>query len=684
MKIFYYSVLIASVGLTACNSKKEEDKNKDESGKTSAKVIKDTARIVWSDMDTTVAPGEDFFRFANGLWVDRTEIPEEEKRWSSFNVLKENNEKKLRSLLSEMSGLNNDERYKDLVGKYYLSFMDSTKRNELGITPIQPILDKIDASENPAELYAYLQKNSVSIPFGFGLEQDLVKNEQYSPYISQSGLGLPNKTYYFDADKEEIRTAYKEYVANLLDKIGVENTVETAATIYNIEEQLAEASMSPIELRNPTTQYNPTSFADFKSQYNNFDWALYFQNLGMKEFDTIVVSQIKFMNSFNTLMKDLPKEDWKAYFKFRTINSFASHLDDETAMLSFGFYKTKLSGIEKRKPGWKRAINELTRNELGEALGHAFVDQYFSEEGKNKVNTMVDNLESAFKERLDQLEWMSDSTKMKALEKLASFGRKLGFPDEWESFDGLEIKKDDYIANVIACHQFALRDNLAKYGEPIDKNEWGMPPHMVNAYYHPLKNEIAFPAGIMQPPFFDPTASDAVNYGRIGMVIGHEFTHGFDDMGSRFNAEGAMKNWWTEEDRVKFDARAEVLGETFGSFCPFEGICVQPGLTMGENIADLGGLTLAYYAYKKTDEYKSQEKVHGYTPDQRFFIAFAQLWKYKIRDEALKEQIATDPHSPGMYRVNGPLRNMPEFFAAFDLKENDPMRNGAGKVAIIW
>lgn len=691
MKFINRTLLLAVsfTGLFSCSAEdqSEEGKQKDSGEQPeAAESVKDTARIVWSDMDTTVSPKADFFRFVNGKWVDNTTIPEEEKRWSSFNVLKENNEKKLKGLLEEMASLEDQPHYKDLIGKYYLSFMDSARRNELGIQPIEPYLKKVQQAQSINDLLAYLSKHKISIPFGFGIEQDLVKNDQYSPYISQGGLGLPNKTYYFDENKADIREAYKKYITDLFVRIGNEEATATEKMehVYDIEKRLAQVSMSPIELRQPAAQYNPTATQTFLENNPNIDYKSYFDAIGVKSFDTLIVSQPQFFTKLNELAKNVSLEDWKSYFEFKTINSFAKHLDDETAMLSFGFYQTTLSGVEKRKPGWKRVINELTRKDLGEALGRAFVDQYFSEEAKDKVNTMVDHLEAAFKERLDQLEWMTDSTKQKALEKLASFGRKLGYPEEWEEFESLELNKDDYVGNLIACHEFSMKDNLDKLGKPIDEKEWGMPPHMVNAYYHPLRNEIAFPAGIMQPPFFDATASDAVNYGRIGMVIGHEFTHGFDDMGSKFNAEGAMKNWWTKEDREKFDARAAVLGETFGSFCPFEGICVQPKLTMGENIADLGGLTLAYYAYTKTDEFKSGETVHGYTPSQRFFIAFGQLWKYKIRDEALKEQIATDPHSPGMFRVNGPLMNMPEFFAAFELEASDKMRNEEDKVARIW
>lgn len=679
--IFGLALLVA---ITACGDSSKRASSSDSEDQLAE--LKDTARIHWEYMDTSVKPEENFFRFCNGKWVDETEIPEEEKRWTSFNVLQEKNEKKLKALLEEMSEPGDQPKYKELVGKFYVAMMDSIKRNDLGLKPIQFILDEIEASDSPADLTAFLARNGVGRAFSFSIRQDLVKNDQYSAYISQSGLGLPNKTYYFDDQKKDIREKYKKFIADMLMHAGESEEQASAnmEVIYGIEEELADASMSPVELRNPQTQYNPRATSEFIEAYPNFDWNGFFKGIGVESFDTVVVSQPGFVERFNEIVNERPAEDWKAYYKWRTLNSHASQLDDTTAMMAFDFYQTTLSGVEKRKPGWKRAINQLTRNELGEALGRAFVDVYFSEEGKEKVNLLVDHLELAFRERLEKLEWMSDSTKQMALKKLESFGRKLGYPDEWEEYDGLEVSSDDHLANVIAVHQFSLDKNLEKLGEPIDDDEWGMPPHMVNAYYHPLKNEIAFPAGIMQPPFFDANATDAVNYGRIGMVIGHEFTHGFDDMGSQFDAEGSMKNWWSQQDRDKFEARAAKLGHTFSQFCPFDSVCVQPDLTMGENIADLGGLILAYNAYQKTEEYKSGKKLNGYNPSQQFFIAFGQLWRYKIRNEALKEQIATDPHSPGMYRVNGPLLNMPDFFEAFNIQESDSMRIADEEVARIW
>jgi putative endopeptidase len=377
-------------------------------------------------------------------------------------------------------------------------------------------------------------------------------------------------------------------------------------------------------------------------------------------------------------------EDWTTYLSWKTMNHYAGSLDDQWMRADFDFYQRVLSGKTRMKPVNERAVEELTGSPLGELLGKAFVEVSYSENAQKRVNTMVDNLLESFKDRIKGLDWMSDQTKKEALTKLNAIGRKLGFPEEWRDFSKLKISKDDYVGNLDNIARFAHLENMGKLYKPVDRKEWGMPAHMVNAYYHPLLNEIAFPAGIMQPPFFDENAEDAVNYGRIGMVIGHEFTHGFDDMGSKFAADGSFTNWWSESDRKLFEERTKTLGETFSGFCPLDGHCVNPELTMGENIADLGGLTMAYYAYKRTDEFKRGEVREGFTPEQRFFIAYAQLWKINYTKEELKNRIANDSHSPGMYRVNGPLMNCPEFFEAFNVKPGDKMRNDAPKVARIW
>ncbi|MDG1147306.1 MAG: M13 family metallopeptidase, partial [Crocinitomicaceae bacterium] len=442
--------------------------------------------------------------------------------------------------------------------------------------------------------------------------------------------------------------------------------------------------MSRAEQRVPENTYNKFSKEDFILNAGALNIEEYIANIGIGNFDSIIVGQPKFLTQLGNLIQNTELSVIKNYLKWNVLNHYAGHLSDEFVQANFDFYGGVLTGKSEMKPIGDRATNEITNMAFGELLGKAFVGRHFSDEAQLRVNKMVDNLLVVFKERIDALNWMSVDTKKQATIKLNAIGRKLGFPNKWEDFSDLSFSATDYIGNINQSAVRSHRKNLAKLNKKVDKEEWGMPAHMVNAYYHPLLNEIAFPAGIMQEPFFSNNYEDAVNYGRIGMVIGHEFTHGFDDMGSKFAADGTFRNWWTEQDLAAFKERTEKLGETFAGFCPIEGHCVNSDLTMGENIADLGGLTMAYYAYAKTDEFKLAKTRNGFTPAQRFFIAYAQLWKINYTDEELKNRIANDPHSPGMYRVNGPLMNCPEFFDAFNVQEGDEMRNSKDKISKIW
>jgi putative endopeptidase len=641
-------------------------------------------------MDNSIRPQDDFFIFCNGSWVKNNPVPDTESRWGSFNELDQDNKVKLKLILDKASQANAEKgSASQLVGDYYTSFMDMEKRNKLGYSPIQnelAAIRKAKKSSDIQQLISKLHKEGVRPLFYFGVRQDLKNVNGHITYFSQGGLGLPNKTYYLKEDKAQLRAEYVKHITRMFELIGddAKKASQKANSILELEKALAQASMSPDSLRVPENTYNKMSRSEFEAMAKNMDWASYYTSLNGIQFDSIVVGQPLFLSKINSLLKTVSIDDWKAYLTWNVVNRYASHLSEEFVQADFDFYSTTMSGTKTMKPLNERAINELTNLPIGQALGRLFVDSYYSTTAQDKINVLVDNLTIAFRERLETRSWMSDETKKRAIEKLDAISRKLGFPDEWEDFSALTISKDDYIANVRAISQYSKNKNLSKLNNNVDKKEWGMPPHMVNAYYHPLMNEIAFPAGIMQPPFFDEHAEDAVNYSRIGMVIGHELTHGFDDMGSKFAADGSFTNWWSDEDREHFNIRTSMLGATFEDFCPFQDQCVNPHLTMGENIADLGGVTVAFYAYKKTDEYKNGVVVDGFTPAQRFFIGFGQLWKINYKDEELKKRLATDPHSPGMYRINGPLKNCPEFFEAFNVQEGDAMRNPKGKVAEIW
>jgi putative endopeptidase len=643
-------------------------------------------------MDPEVKATDDFFKFSNGEWIKNNEIPASESRWGSFNELDRANKDKITKILleCEKDALNSPAGSDNqLLGDFYHSFLDMEGRNAKGHTQIELHLKKISKLSNNQELIATiadLHNQGVGGLFGIYVGQDMkdVETNQYHMY--QSGIGLPNMEYYSSENKKDILAEYEKYVEK--SHFTIFNKKDQAKTfaknIVRFETALASKMFKPAEMRIPENTYNKRSTKVIAEMIHPFDFNLYIEQRGMTQFDTAIVGTVQFMENIPSMMNEFNLDEWKDYLKWNVIRSASPYMDQTFIDIHFDFYGKTLKGKKELKKIGDRAIEEITNSEIAEIMGKVFVDKHFSKEAKQKVNQMVDNLLIVFQNRIENLDWMSSTTKKEALTKLNAIGRKLGYPDEWKDMTSLVIDRGNYFNNILALNAYSVRDNLNKINKPVDKNEWGMPAHMVNAYYHPLLNEIAFPAGIMQPPFFDENAEDAVNYGGIGMVIGHEFTHGFDDMGSKFAADGSFKNWWTEEDRKLFEERTQKLGATYAQFCPITDNCVNPDLTMGENIADLGGLTMAYHAYEMTEEFKANQKMNGFTPAQRFFISYAQLWKIKYTDEEMKNRIANDSHSPGMYRVNGPLMNCPEFFKAFDVKESDPMRNGELKISKIW
>jgi len=643
-----------------------------------------------SYINQKIKPTEDFFLFANGKWIEKNKIPASESRWGSFNELEQNNKSKLKAILiAAQKNLGTKGSQNQLLGDYYQAYMDMATRNKQGFDEIKPDLDLINNIASMQEISAIVavqHLNGISSLFNFGIDQDLKNINENVAYLSQGGIGLPNCEYYLQENKKPILNAYKEYVSKVFQKFGysLEESTKNAEILIDFETKLAKSMLTPAEQRIPENTYNKMNKKATFKLFGDFPIASYFEKLNLDAFDSIVIGTPKFVETIANLYSQEDLTNWKIYLTWNVMNSYIGHLGEEFIDLRFDFYGRTLSGKKERKPLDESCIEEITRIEIGELLGKAFVEKHFSKKAQDRVNSMVDNLLVVFKQRIGNLDWMSDITKKQALIKLGSIGRKLGFPSKWEDYSSLNFSSKSYMKNVREMNRYSMRKNLSQLNKPIDKEKWGMPAHMVNAYYHPLLNEIAFPAGIMQAPFFDENAEDAVNYGRIGMVIGHEFTHGFDDMGSKFAADGSFRNWWTDEDRKLFEEKTKMLGETFSGFCPIEGHCVNPDLTMGENIADLGGLTMAYHAYKLTQECTTGIKRDGYSPEQRFFISYAQLWKIKYTDAEMKNRIANDPHSPGMYRVNGPLMNCPEFFEAFAVKEGDKMRNAGKKVARIW
>lgn len=640
-------------------------------------------------LDRSVRPQDDFFQFANGTWVKNNPVPPSESRWGSFNELDEANKKKLTAILEEFAKQNDKKKgsLQQILGDYYSSFINMEARDQKGLTPIREPLDlvkNISSKEELPDLIARLHDSGVGAFYHFGVRQDMKNVEAHIAGFSQGGLGLPNRDYYFDESKKDILEKYKLHVTDMLALTGTpKNEAEKAMNdIVAFETKMAEHMMTRAELRSPEKTYNKISTDQLREF--SFDYFSYAQATGIDGFDSLIIGQPEYFSELSNLIKNSDMKVIKHYLRWKVIDAYAGHLTTEMVQKNFDFNGKVLSGKTEMKPINERAIDEITYQEFGELLGKAFVGRYYSETAKMNVNKMVDDLLAVYEQRIKSLDWMNEETKQQALHKLLAIGRKLGYPDKWEDFSSLNFSADNYVQNINEASRFSRLKNLMKLNQPVDKDEWGMPAHMVNAYYHPLLNEIAFPAGIMQEPFFSEDYEDAVNYARIGMVIGHEFTHGFDDKGSQFAADGSFTNWWSAEDRKAFEERTDKLGQTFSDFCPVEGHCVNPQLTMGENIADLGGIIMAYYAYTRTDEYRSGEVIDGFTPSQRFFIAFAQLWKINYTEEELKNRISNDPHSPGMYRVNGPLMNCPEFFNAFNVQEGDPMRKPKDKIAKIW
>jgi len=644
-----------------------------------------------SYLDKSVDPRDDFYQFANGSWLKTQQIPGNESSWGSFNEIIDRNYDNLKKILEECAADKtvkpgtNRQRIKD----FYLAGMDTVKLEKEGFAPIKPYLAEIDKIKTNTEFFKTLGRfHSKGIPgvFNFFVYADLKNSVQNTQYFGQPQLGLPDKMFYTEAKYEKMREAYKKHLENMFSLIGhyPESAKKYADVVFSIESKMAESSMGRLELRNQEAQYNKFAKADFFKKNSNIDFTTYLTAIGAKApFTDVIVTQPLYFEKLNEMIKSVPLEDWKTYLKWRLVHEGSQYMSSGFEKENFSFYGTTMSGAKEMKPRWKRTLRTIDGT-VGEALGQIFVDKYFNADAKKRVNAMVDNLFASFKQRIETRDWMSAETKLKAAEKLGMITRKLGYPDKWKDYTALAIKNDSYLNNVFRASNFACNEMLGYIGKPVDKAKWGMTPPTVNAYYNPPNNEIVFPAGIMQPPFFNPNADDAFNYGVMGAVIGHELTHGFDDQGCKFDGSGNMVNWWTEEDKKKFDARTAVVRDQFSGYVAIDTIHVNGQLTLGENIADLGGLTMTYYAYKKSLNGAKSTMVDGFTGEQRFFLAWAQAWKVMMRPEYLKQMVATNPHSPGNFRANGPLSNMKEFYEAFDVKEGNKMYKPADKRAEVW
>jgi putative endopeptidase len=645
-----------------------------------------------SNMDLSIKPGDDFYRFANGNWVKNNPVPAKETRWGSFNELRDFNSNAVKTIL-EKASKNKTARpgtVEKRVGDFYAAGMDTATIEKLGFTPVKADLAKIDAIKNSEEVLKaiiWLRTQGIGSPlFGFYVGQDRKNVEHMIPQLSQGGTSLPDRDYYLKEDKrsKEIREAYSKYIVELFRLTGSKDAEaqHSALAIFNIEKQLAKAQLARVEMRDAYRTYNKFAVADFNKNTPGMDWKTILTGLKVKNEDTLLVNNPAFFITADSLLKTVSVNDWKVYLKWNILKSAASYLSSPFVKANFAFEQA-LTGQKVQKPRWQR-ISALTDGNIGELLGQLYVKEYFKPEAKARMQELVSNLRKAYAIRIQKLDWMSAATKQKALAKLAAFRPKIAYPDKWLNYDGLVIDRNNFFKNTRNVDLWQYNYMISRLGKPVDRERWGMTPPTVNAYYSATLNEIVFPAGILQFPFFDPHADDAINYGGIGTVIGHEMSHGFDDNGSKYDADGTLRNWWTDEDRKNFDAKTQVLIKQYDAYTVLDTLHVNGKLTIGENIGDLGGLNVAYEAFKMTKQGQSDKKIDGFTPDQRFFLSFAQVWRGNILPEFAAQSILTDTHSPGQYRAIGAPVNMDAWYKAFNVQPGEKLYKKPEDRIRIW
>ncbi len=645
-----------------------------------------------ANMDTTVNPGDNFNLYANGTWLKNNPVPGTETRWGSFNILVENNYKNLHGLLDSVAAIKDAPQgsMTQKVGDFYRTGMDSAAINQKGITPLNDIIARINNLKDASGILnevAIEQMEGIGQLFSFGISPDDKNVSKEICQFGQGGLGMPGREYYFDKDDRttKIRDAYKLYIPKMLVLSGEDQATadKDGTDIYNLELALAGSSMTRVEMRDPYKLYNKFTLDEINKRTPGVDWKTLLANFKVTGQDTIIVGMPDFFTEMAKVLQSTPVDTWKKYLKFHLVNSMASTLSASFDTTRFAFYGKLMRGQKEQKPRWKRILQEVDGS-VGDLLGQLYVAKYFRPEAKQRMLDLVNNLQSTYAERIQKLDWMSDSTKKKAIIKLNAFMKKIGYTDKWKDYSAMNIAKDDYVKNVIASSQWAYNYELSKLGKPVDRTEWGMTPPTVNAYYNPAFNEIVFPAGILQFPFFDETADDAVNYGGIGAVIGHEMTHGFDDQGRLYNAEGNLSNWWSPADSTNFTLKANVMVDQFNKMIVIDTSHANGALTEGENLADLGGLNIAYEAFKKTKQGQSQEKIDGFTPDQRFFLSWAQVWRANTTPEEIASRLKTDPHSPSELRCNMTPSNMEAWYKAFNIKPGSKYYRPENERARVW
>lgn len=638
--------------------------------------------------DTSVRAQDDLFRHVNGKWLDTIEIPADKSNYSSFTKLADEARENIKAIVEELAAAKAPTGDAQKIADFYRSFMDEAAAEKAGVAPLQAELSRIKKIRSKSDVAFELgrqERFGLSPLMTLWVDQDAKSSTEYILYVQQAGLGMPDRDYYLkDDDKlNTARAAYLTYIADMLTLAGFKNTKKAAKDIFALEKSLAEAQWTRVESRNRDKTYNKLDPKGLSGLAKSMNWPKFFEGMGVDTPAHVIVRQPSYVESLDARIKKTSVAKWRLYLQWQVVNGFAPLLSKAFVDTHFAFYGKTLSGTEENEARWKRAMNALD-GALGEALGRTYVQRHFKPEAKARMQALVKNLRVAFEGGIESLEWMSDTTKVQAKAKLQKFVTKIGYPDVWRDYSALVIKPGDLVGNSMRAREFEHERNLKKLGQPVDRNEWFMTPQTVNAYYNPPMNEIVFPAAILQPPFFNLEADDAVNYGGIGAVIGHELSHGFDDQGRKSDGDGNLRDWWTKDDAERFEARASKMVSQYDGFEALPGQFVQGKLTLGENIGDLGGLTIAYRAFQLSQKDAPSPKIDGFTGAQRFFIGWAQVWRRKYRDAELQRRLMTDPHSPANFRVLGIVSNMPEFYEAFSVKEGDKLFRPDAERVKIW
>jgi predicted metalloendopeptidase len=693
---------VLALGLSACDPRdasedtasetaSEASSNQDMAAEETAVAANDepelgTFGIETEDMDTTVDPGDDYFAYVNGAWLDSFEIPAERSSFNSFTRLFERSEDQIQAIIMDTAEADADDgSLERKIGDYYEAFMATDAIEAAGLAPVEEEMAAYDAIEttDDAALAMFDPARGPENPFALYVGVDAKEPTQYALYLTQSGLGMPNRDYYLDEKFAAKVDPYKAFLAEMAGFLGIEDPEQTAEDVYAFEKAIAEVHWEPAKRRNRDLTYNPTTMAELNEEVPGLPWDAIAEQQGVTGDAKVIMREPDALAGSAEIFANTDVETLRSYLKIHALRSYASRLPQEIDQAVFDFYSTELSGVPEQRERWKRGVSAVSSG-MGEAVGQIYVERHFPAESKAQMEELVANLREAFAERLANLDWMSDATKAEAKRKLDAFTPKIGYPDEWRDYSELAVTADNPVENLRATRVFNHDYEFSKLGGPINEAEWGMTPQTVNAYYSPTRNEIVFPAAILQPPFFDPNADPAVNYGGIGAVIGHEIGHGFDDQGRKSDGTGTLRDWWTEEDAARFDEKTKALGEQYATYEPVEGFFINPELTMGENIGDLGGLAMAYSAYKLSLNGEEAPVIDGFTGDQRFFMAWAQVWKALYREEALKAQVASDPHSNAKFRVNGVVRNLDEWYEAYEVSEDDDLYLPPEERVSIW